>query len=95
MRQIEVLMNQAVQSKLAMTQNNTSVSYDKWLNVSRVYLHGNHIATMSHDFSPVKGYVMLDTLRDYPTRTTCSRLTALGFKVNVKQGLIYLDGEAI
>ena len=49
MRKIETQMNAAVHSNKNWTSGNTSVQFDADDNVSRVYLHGNHIATVSDD----------------------------------------------
>ena len=49
MRKIETQMNAAIQSNKNWSNGNTSVQFDSTDNVSRVYLHGNHIATVSDD----------------------------------------------
>jgi len=49
MRKIEKQMNQAIADSINWQSGNTSVQFDEQDNVSRVYLHGNHIATVSDD----------------------------------------------
>ena len=62
-----------------------------------VYLHGNHIASVeSHplsDLLTVKANI--DTLFKYPTRTTLSRLRALGVDVCIRKGEVILYGEPL
>ena len=59
--------------------------------LSWVYLHG-HMIALSVDgiVEPVR-----ETLLDWPTRTTMSRLRALGVDVCKRRGDIYLDGEKL
>lgn len=102
MRKIEKEMLQAVVNKSNFAKDNTQVIYYPEINeqrhsrmeTSKVFLHGNHIATVCHS-EPHKGKVVVnkDTLTAYPTRTTTSRLRALGVHVNIKQGLPYINGE--
>ena len=49
MRKIETLMNEAVIEALNWKSGNTEVQTDL-SNNSRVFLHGNHIATVGEDF---------------------------------------------
>jgi len=63
-----------------------------------VYLHGNHIATVWNacdirDRWAVE--VNTDALRRWPTRTTMSRLRALGVDVCTRKGKVMLDGVAL
>ena len=44
-------MNQAVANNKSWSSANTSVTYCEENGESRVYLHGNHIATVGDDFS--------------------------------------------
>ena len=69
MRKIEQQMNLAVKQGKNWTSGNTSVMTDSD-NISRVYLHGNHIATIDGDSV---------TLYDggWQSNTTKSRLNAL------------------
>ena len=70
MRKIERLMNQAITDGRDWSLDNTSVRYDKDANESRVYLHGNHIATVGNDFVQ-----LFDG--GWQTVTTKSRLNAI------------------
>jgi hypothetical protein len=78
MRKIEQQMCLAIGQKRKWNLQNTSVSPIDDINVA-VYLHGNEIATVNSD----TGFVMVNmsTLAKWPTRTTKSRLRALGAKV--------------
>jgi hypothetical protein len=49
MRKIESLMNEAVCEALNWKSGNTEVKTDN-ANMSRVFLHGNHIATVGENF---------------------------------------------
>ena len=70
MRKIEEQMNQAVANNKSWTSANTSVTYCPESDESRVYLHGNHIATVGDDFLQVFD-------GGWQTNTTKSRLNAL------------------
>ena len=70
MRKIEEQMNQAVANNKSWTSANTSVTYCPETDESRVYLHGNHIATVGDDFLQVFD-------GGWQTNTTKSRLNAL------------------
>ena len=72
MRQIETQMNQAIRNGHAWSKDNTCITYDPTNNMSaEVYLHGNHIATITDNdltlYSGGGGF----------TNTTKSRLNAL------------------
>lgn len=63
-----------------------------------VYLHGHHIATVWNAADGPKRWnvvVNKDTLRAWPTRTTMSRLRALGVDVCTRKGEVLLDGVAL
>ena len=68
MRKIEQQMNRAIQNNTNWTSGNTSVITED--NESKVYLHGNHIATVDDETM---------TIFDggYQSNTTKSRLNAL------------------
>jgi hypothetical protein len=98
MRKIEIEMMNAVVSKMNYKNGNTEVQHHE--RDAMVYLHGNHIATVpTHgawvEFSPKDIKVNVRTLLAYPTKTTMSRLRALGVCVFQKNNKIYLDGEVI
>ncbi len=90
MRKIEEKMLDAIENSRDWTSGNTEVISDGD-GLSWVYLHGNRIACSSN------GTVETDrqTLRTWPTRTTMSRLRALGVDVCTRKGDIYLNGEAV
>ena len=69
MRKIETQMNAAIQANANWTSGNTTVQTDD-NNISRVFLHGNHIATIDDDSM---------TIYDggWQSTTTKSRLNAL------------------
>lgn len=92
MRKIENGMNQAAFAGVAFSSGNTSVKPIDSVNVA-VFLHGNEIATINSE----TGFVMVnkDTLMNWPTVTTMSRLRALGVNVYKKAGAVYLDDERL
>jgi hypothetical protein len=50
MRKIEQEMNNAISNNKNWQSANTAVTFDPETNESKVYLHGNHIATVGDDF---------------------------------------------
>ena len=72
MRKIELEMNEAIRSGHAWSKDNTCVTYDPTNNMSaEVFLHGNHIATVTdNDLTLYSG-------GGWFTNTTKSRLNAL------------------
>jgi len=70
MRKIEAAMNDAILTSKDWEKDNTSVVYYNDTKESEVYLYGNHIATVGHNF------VQLFS-RGYRTATTKSRLNAI------------------
>jgi len=91
MRKIEKAMCIAVNSRNSWKSDNTTVGYA--VGLSTVYLHGHRIATIDH--IKHNQTVDADTLAKYPTRTTKSRLNALGFNVTTKKGVTYLDNAPL
>lgn len=89
MRKIEQQMVTAIAKNLNWHSGNTRVSN------RNVYLHDNHIATVTVTNYQPSIEVNLTTLRNWPTATTKSRLRALGVNLTTKQGRIYIDGQAI
>ena len=85
MRKIESMMCQAVSNNQDWRLANTEVQYDATTGNSNVYLHGNHIATVTEDTM-----VIFDG--GWQTTTTKSRLNALlsafcpGARVFAKRG---------
>jgi hypothetical protein len=90
MRKIEKQMVEAVQKGNNWELANTEVVSDGE-GLSWVYLHG-HMIALSVDgiIEPIR-----ETLLEWPTRTTMSRLRALGVDVCTRRGDIYLDGEKL
>ena len=90
MRQIEQKMVEAVQKGYNWELANTEVISDGE-GLSWVYLHG-HMIALSVDgiIEPIR-----ETLLKWPTRTTMSRLRALGVDVCRRRTDIYLDGEKL
>lgn len=101
MRKIEQQMIDAIENKKQFNSGNTRVEYLPEVDTSmqsriehcKIYLHGNHIATYAYGRD--RYYMNKNTLLQWPTNTTKSRLNALGFKVAFKQGKILIDGVKI
>ena len=99
MRVIEKQMLKAIEARKDWHGANTAVHYlsaqetgNPHGSRAEVYLHGNHIA----DYWYGSGIeVNKDTLFRWPTPTTCSRLRALGVRVNVLRGIPHIDGQPI
>ena len=90
MREVEKRMVEAVNFGIPFHGSNTMVTID--FNTAHVFLFGKHIASVVNGGTPI---VNLDTLRQYPTNTTKSRLRALGVDVYTKNGITFLNGEEI
>lgn len=101
MRKIEKAMIEAIKCKKSKTIDNTAIEYLTALDTptharieyAKIYLHGNHIASYAYeldrfDYNPV-------TLASWPTRTTKSRLRALGFDVMTKKGRVFVGSTLI
>lgn len=98
MRLIETEMLEAIKHGRDWSKDNTRVEVDASYRTyfADVYLHGNLIAVvwcrMGCDDVVT---VSKETLRNWPTRTTMSRLRALGVDVCTRRGEVMLNGEAI
>ncbi len=90
MRKIEQQMNRAIARGESWAGGNTQV-VTLANGVSEVFLHGHHIAQCYGTETEVD----IETLLDWPTRTTMSRLRALGVDVCTRRGDIYLNGEKL
>ena len=92
MRKIEQQMVSAINRRVDFSSANTLVVKIDDVN-SAVYLHGNHIA----DVNSFNGCVLVNTntLRQWSTPTTKSRLRALGANVTTRKGVTYLNNVAI
>jgi len=98
MRKIEQQMLNAIESKRNWSLDNTLVHIENGGGNpfglrAEIYLHGNHIADYWYDDKQLD--VDTRTLIDWNTRTTKSRLRALGAKVATRKGIIYLNNVAI
>lgn len=78
-------MNEAVVNALQWKSGNTEVKTDN-ANMSRVFLHGNHIATIGEDFIQ-----LFDG--GWRTATTKSRLNALLFAHGADDHVFQKNGE--
>jgi hypothetical protein len=92
MRVIEKEMMSAIEDARNWSKDNTAVSFAESTGGSDVFLHGHHIATVQRNGLAL---VMVNTLRNWPTRTTMSRLRALGVDVCTRRGQVLLNGEAL
>lgn len=98
MRKIEQQMLNAIESKRNWSLDNTLVHIENGGGNpfglrAEIYLHGNHIADYWYNDKQLD--VDTRTLIDWNTRTTKSRLRALGAKVATRKGVIYLNNVAI
>jgi len=90
MRLIEQQMLTAVHDRANWSKDNTMVKQHNSSGNSFIMLHGHHIATYNHDTPCI--LANRSTFIDWPTRTTASRLRALGIKASLKQGQAAIDG---
>ncbi len=70
MRKIETQMNAAIRDSLNWKSGNTEVTFDPENQESKVYLHGNHIATIGDNFVQIFD-------GGWQSATTKSRLNAI------------------
>lgn len=87
MRKIEKSMVQAVRDRRSWSEGNTNTV--PCVGCVRVYLFNHEIARVMDDGEV---FVNMDTLREWPTATTLSRLRALGVDVFKSAGIVYVDG---
>ena len=85
MHKIEVEMKAAVAKRRSWKSSNTEVVADS--NTVKVYLHGNHIATVEGNNVEAN----MDTINRWPTNTTLSRLRALGVSVRRVGGVVQFE----
>ena len=95
MRLIEKEMNAAINSGRDWSKDNTRVVSDAGGTVMDVFLHGNHIAEVQQRMGRQSVHVNHTTLKNWPTRTTLSRLRALGVDVCTRKGEVVLNGEPL
>jgi len=87
MRKIEQEMVSALNGRRNWRKGNTEVLQDRNCGGMSVYLHHNLIAfTHGSEVLPV-----LRTFLNYPTRTTVSRLRALGIDAAIRKGQPYIN----
>jgi hypothetical protein len=92
MRKIEKEMLTAIKDGKTWHSGNTSVFTHGSLGwCASVYLHGNKIA----ETAACEAFPIVTTFRQYPTRTTVSRLRALGINASIKNGAPMIDGEPV
>ena len=82
MRKIEQQMNNAISNNLNWQSGNTAVTYDEQSGESKVYLHGNHIATVGEDFVQIFD-------GGWQSVTTKSRLNAILQEHGIKGECVY------
>ena len=70
MRKIEREMNAAIRDSINWKSGNTEVTFDSETGESKVFLHGNHIATVGDDFVQIFD-------GGYQSYTTKSRLNSI------------------
>lgn len=92
MRLIEQEMLEAIKHGRDWSKDNTRVEPVQYTGGADVFLHGHHIATVQRNGLTL---VMTHTLRAWPTRTTMSRLRALGVDVCTRKGQVLLSGKPI
>jgi hypothetical protein len=95
MRKIERQMLAAIRYSENWSNANTMVTYDSNSGLSTIYLHGHKIATATNAAPYEPATANVGTLRAWPTRTTMSRLRALGVDVCTRKGDVYLNGKRI
>lgn len=89
MRKIEQKLNQAIKARKSFKLDNTRLEWAQGLGL--VFLHGHHIATIDNG----QAYPIPATFSAWPTRTTASRLRALGVCATIRQGQPHIDGVAV
>lgn len=93
MREIEHSMWFAIRRKYNWEKGNTAVVYDPSSEKSGVFLFDNHIGNYNHILQEFE--TNIDTLESYPSKTTMSRLRALGVDVHRNCNVLYLHGERL
>lgn len=103
MKKIEQLMVKAVHNAINWKMSNTEVRRERssynthTVHVLSVHLYGNHIADVT--VYPATGIAVpaanRTTFIEWPSRTTASRLRALGINASLKSSIPYIDGHAL
>lgn len=95
MRKIEKQMIQAIKERKAFSLDNTSVSNPQQNDWQMILLHGNYIAAARFGVVGLETQVNNATFRVWPTRTTASRLRALGIDARLIKGKAAINGRLI
>jgi len=99
MRKIEEQMVNAVNNRRTWSGGNTQVSWDvndsESKAVGQVHLHGHLIAWLEQHDGNIVVVPQKQTFRNWPTRTTRSRLVALGVNACIKDFEACIDGIAL
>ena len=82
MRKIETQMNAAIRDSINWKSGNTEVTFDPETNESKVFLHGNHIATIGDDFVEIFD-------GGWQSVTTKSRLNAILSEHGIKGEYVF------
>ena len=82
MRKIETQMNAAIRDSINWKSGNTEVTFDPETNESKVFLHGNHIATVGDDFVQIFD-------GGWQSVTTKSRLNAILSEHGIKGECVF------
>lgn len=85
MNKLESNMINAIRNRKDWQCDNTRVAFSpaQTLGIGAVYLHGSPVALVMSDGTM---RAVRDTFNKYPTRTTASRLRALGFGAHILKG---------
>ena len=89
MRKIEQQLNNAIKARKGFKLANTRLEWADGL--GRVFLHGHHIATIDDG----RAVPIPATFSAWPTRTTASRLRALGIGATIRKGEPCIDGQPV
>ena len=106
MRKIEAQMIEAIRSKQDWKSYKNAKGYpamevvhvrEHGINYADIYLHANLIATATPDTWDARPCANPNRamFSEYPTRTTRSRLRALGVNASIKNGAAHIDGMEV
>ena len=97
MRLIEKEMLEAIKQGRSWSKDNTRVDANMvdGVKYTKVFLHNHKIASTAMWKGSLIVETCKDTLREWPTRTTMSRLRALGVHVCTRKGQVILHGEEL
>lgn len=98
MRKIEKQMLEAIREGRNWQGGNTTVAHypkDSGIRFCTVTLHGNHIADVWDGGKCGEVSAVADTFKRWPTRTTVSRLRALGIDASTRKGVACINGEPV